>query len=494
MSVDDSDSINSQFSIKPTLPRFIKDEQTPRIANGSGPATPSQDYIEMMARWELPMHLMGGTLAMRAAGKQFLPQEPGESNDLYDKRLKRSILHGIFSRTIKTLAAIPFIDPIIMRDLPKELEYLDEAATDDRQSMAEMAWEVMTDALVYGVGYILPDMPAVPDADKLSLKQERELNIRPYLARIDPTKLLGWRIEEGVLTQVRIYDYETTQNDDFTETSQHIVRVITPESFTTWRRVQSINPKTRASEFKWVADTPITNSLGRVELIPVYGNKDGAQMRATPTLEELAWLNLRHYQKVSDLDNIEHVANVPFLLGTGFPESELDSLEVGSHTVISTTEIDADLKYVEHQGHAIPYAQASITALEEKAQSMGADFLMQSATGRQTAYAKSVDTGKSLSILQAIINNLSAGLSKAVRAAGDWIQVDASKASVKVGEGIDLSLDSNDMAYLRELTKDGLLSVQDLQYELQRRGKISDSTKLKTPKKTTSNLQSREEI
>ena len=473
----------SEFKIAPVLPRvsgnYPLSTPSEQATSTSGVGTPSSIYNKMMARWELILHLLGGTLAMREAKTTYLPQEEGEEADLYTARLARTILYGMYSRTIKSLSSIPFIDPIIVTDVPSELEYLKTVATDEQLSLAELAQDLLEDALNHGVAHYLVDHPEVEAG--LNLQEERDLDLKPFFARISPVNLIGWVVgDDGLLDEVRIYEYATETQTDYTEVNTHKVRVITRDSHVVWTLQEGTDKKA-----EWVASESKPNKLGYVGLVTIYGNKSGDRLTGSPVLEELAWINLKHYQKQSDVDNIEHVANTPVLFAAGFPEDDLEGVVVGSHSLISTTSEGATLKYVEHTGAAIDASHKSIKTLEERGHQMGAEFLTASAGSRQTAYAKSVDTGKSLSILQAITNNLSRGLEKGYTIAADWLKLSADKVGatgVKVGEGIDLSLDSNDLQQLRDLAKDGYLDTTDLQYELQRRGKISDSTLLKEPK------------
>ena len=476
----------SEFKIEPVLPRVsgeytLTTPQT-QATSTNGVGTPSSIYNKMMARWELILHLLGGTLAMREAKTTYLPQEEGEEPELYTARLARTILYGMYSRTIKSLSSIPFIDPIIVTDAPPELDYLKTNATDENLSLAELAQDLLEDALNYGLAHYIVDFPEAPEG--LNLKQERDLDLKPFFARISPANLIGWKMgDDGLLDEIRVYEYVTETQADHTEVSTHKVRVITRDTHVVWTLTEGSDRKTA-----WIEGLPKPNKLGYVGLVTIYGNKSEGSLTGSPVLEELAWINLKHYQKQSDVDNIEHVANTPVLFAAGFPEEDLEGVIVGSHSLISTTSEGATLKYIEHTGAAIDASHKSIKILEERGHQMGAEFLTASAGSRQTAYAKSVDTGKSLSILQAITNNLSRGLEKGYTIAADWLKLSAEKVGatgVKVGEGIDLSLDSNDLQQLRDLALDGYLDTTDLQYELQRRGKISDSTELKEPKVKT---------
>jgi len=64
---------------------FAHDDEA---ADSATVATPNAAYKRMARRWALPQILMQGTLAMRDAGRQYLPQYPKESDDRYQTRLR----------------------------------------------------------------------------------------------------------------------------------------------------------------------------------------------------------------------------------------------------------------------------------------------------------------------------------------------------------------------------------------------------------------------
>jgi len=86
------------------------------------PSTSSQLYDAMATRWALPKALMGGTLAMRAAGTRYLPRHPAENSGIYTERASRSVLRNHFRRTVTKLVGRIFAEPLIIsEDMPGEL-------------------------------------------------------------------------------------------------------------------------------------------------------------------------------------------------------------------------------------------------------------------------------------------------------------------------------------------------------------------------------------
>lgn len=69
--------------------------------------------IESMAGcWPMITALLGGTAAMRLAGKTWLPKWPNEEDAFYQNRLAVATLFPAFSRTVEVLSGKPFSRPV----------------------------------------------------------------------------------------------------------------------------------------------------------------------------------------------------------------------------------------------------------------------------------------------------------------------------------------------------------------------------------------------
>src|SRR4029077_12676267 len=79
---------------------------------------PSPYILAARVDWSTVDTLWGGTQAMRRAGQRFLPQEPLEKDEDYERRLARTTLHNYYKRTIQTgVAKIftkdPHVEPLV---------------------------------------------------------------------------------------------------------------------------------------------------------------------------------------------------------------------------------------------------------------------------------------------------------------------------------------------------------------------------------------------
>ena len=461
---------------------FLKERNRPY--DHDGPASPSHAWSTMFEKWELPVHLNGGTLAMREAGHKYLPIEEGEENELYLNRLYRTVLYGAYSKTVKTLSSLPFNCPIQIAGLPEELEYLKTEADGDSETIEAFSERLLQDLFNFGIAHILVEHPTAAMDEEgnpvpRTLLQEREENIRPYFSRVDPLKLISWSTKivgsKTFLEEIRIFEdvIEPDPLNRWNQVHHRQVRVVHPDMIELFRTEESA----RSTEGQYNLVGTVPNDLGKIGLITIYANKIG-YMQAAPMLEELAWLNLRHYQKLSDLDNIEHVANVPFALATGVPADELNNVTIAAHRMLKTSSEKANVKYVEHSGAAIEASQNSIEMLENRMTAMGAEMITPKVATRETATGKTLDSTKSISTLQNLVVDLEQGLAKAFQIAGEWLDIGIPAPKVNIGDKLSLTVDANLLTSLIDLARQNNMSFEDLAAEMKRRNMLSDSTEL----------------
>lgn len=448
----------------------------------SGPGAPSAAWKVMFDRWDPVVHLNGGTIAMRQANVKYLPKEEGEGPDVYYNRLCRSVLYGAYSRTIKTLAALPFMTPMTITGLPEELEYILKDSDGEGQALSAFAKSILEDMFNFGLAHILVEYPANPGED-LSLADEEALNMKPYFSRVDPMRLIGWQHEtvgaKKILTEIRIFDDVIKPSKDNEWEEEHVpqVRVIRPGQ-TLIYELDDTDTIDKKPKYRLAYD-PIETSLSRMNLVTIYGKRSGF-MQGSPVLEELVWLNMRHWSKLSDLDNIEHIVNVPMAYAFGLDEAEMELVTFSPHSMLKSGNADLQVGYLEHSGKAIPASQNSIAMLEGRMVAMGAEALTPRGTStRETGIAKTIDNMKATSILQELVESLEDGLGQAFMMAAEWLDIQAPEnLQVNIGDKISLTVDANLITNLIDLARQENMSFDDLAREMQKRGLLLDSTEL----------------
>ena len=436
------------------------------ILYDNSPAKVSDEAAAMAPAWEIVTALMGGTAAMRAASKKYLPKHPAEGEESYQHRLSVSTLYGAYRRTVETMSARPFAEPVKMGDdiPPALVEYTQNIDLEGRDLQA-FAHSVFASALTFGLAHILVDYPK---SEGITTKAEQvSAGVRPYWSHIDPRNVLGWRAERinGVqtLTMLRLAECVTEPDGQWLNRTVEQIRVLEPYRFSVYRK----NDKA-----KWVLHEEGPVSIGVIPLATVYTSRTGF-MTAEPPLLGMAYLNVEHWQSSSDQQNILHVARVPILFGSGFAEG---SLKIGANSGVTNEAPDAKLMYVEHSGAAIEAGRQSLLDLEARMSAMGAELLV-SKPGTRTATEASIDTAESTSALAAMVNNLEDSLALALQFSARWEGLPQG-GTVEL-EGDFTVLDTIDVANLVNAHDSHIISAETVFATLQRNGKVDEAIEWK---------------
>ena len=406
--------------------------------------------------------LLGGTKSMRAAGKTYLPQWPGEDDETYKLRLAVATLFPAYSRTIDVLSAKPFNKPVTLgEDVPERLkpwlQNVDLAGRDLHSFLSEITQEAMG----YGFSGILVDFPK---AGNLVTKADEEAaGVRPYFVQIHAQNVLGWLPKTATslegLTQLRLLECVSEPNGDFDTKEVEQVRVLGRGTWQTWRQRET------GSKKEWVLHEEGVTSLKIIPFVPVYGKRLG-YMQATPPLLELAYTNVEHWQSKSDQQNILHVARVPILFARMLGEG---GITVGAGTSVKAEHPDGDLKYVEHTGAAIEAGRLSILDLEDRMRQAGAELLVIK-PGNVTESQTLADNEQGACALQKIATNVEDAADQALQLMADWVnEPEGGHVTVYKDFGAATLAEAGAELLLKS-TQAGNMSKQSLHEELQRRG------------------------
>jgi hypothetical protein len=410
--------------------------------------------------WALPRTLMGGTAAMRAAGKTYLPREAGESEEAYAARVNRTVLFNAFGKTVGDMSGRVFAKEIAFgTDVPANIKTWCENVDLTGRHLNVFAGAVFADAMVTGASHILVDTPSDPGSN-------RATQARPYLVSIPQENVIGWtyaQTADGLkLTSFRFLEIHEEQTTFEVKRTEQI-KVLLPSAYQIWR-------KDTAKPGEWFMFEKGARGIADIPVATVY-LKRHAFMVGAPPLQDLADLNVAHWQSSSDQRNILHVARVPILFGSGFPED--GKLVIGSASLTRATDPNAKLSYVEHSGNAIGSGREDLKDLEFQMQAMGLQLLV-SQPGK-TATGEVRDDVKENSRLAQWANALKDGLENALgfMAQLGGIGTDGGSLVVNTDFGIT-SRGAADIQGIIAAHAGGLISRETALREFIRRGFISD--------------------
>ena len=464
------------------------------------PSATSCAYDAMAERWALPLDLFGGTQAMRDAATRWLPQEPAETDEAYAVRLRRSFLFNGYRDTVRRLVSYPFSRPVSVDEAaPESVAALAGDVDLQGTDLTQFARAMLLDAAMLGLTHVLVDYPtADPSGVPRSVADEARAGLRPFFVHVCPTNVIGWRSEKigGVetLTHLRIKESIVKRDGEFGDAIAQCIRVfdVVPinemrgeiEIFTghlvswaLWR----LAPKSNRSDAHggwYVAEAGMLEGVDRIPLVTFYANTDGF-MHGSPPLEDLAWVNLAHYQSGSDQRNILRFARTGILFGAGFSEQDLGAnkrLEIGANRMLMSENPQAQLRWVEHSGASIGAGRQDLVDLKEEMATLGLQPLVNK-TGGMTATQAAIDTAHAMCDLRAWARSLENALSQAFGIAAKWMAVEiAAPIVVDVDDDWGLSVgDAEDVRQLIDLRRSRDLSRETLWSELRRRGLLDDS-------------------
>lgn len=422
--------------------------------------TESAAASSMSQQWPMIRALIGGTAAMRAAGKAYLQKWPNEDDESYKARLSTATLYPAFRRTVEVLSGKPFAKPLTFGEgTPQRI--VDWMSDCDLQgnNLHTFAAQLMNDVVSFGISGVLVDYPKVEGVKTQA--DERAAGVRPYFTRYGPGTVLGWRTARigGAtrLTQLRLLETVEEDADDFGSSEIEQVRVLTPGAWQVWRQEKE--------DWRLYDEGPTT--IDRIPFVFFYAKKTGIGVSEIPLLD-LAYQNVEHWQSSSDQQTILHVARVPILALIGAEDSEIT---VGAKSAVKLP-LGADMKFVEHSGAAIAAGKQSLADLEERMRATGAELLVLK-PGQVTATQVTSESEANRSVLQRMAEGLEDGLDQCLQFAADWVGEEKGGSAQVFKDFGAATLAEASAQLLLQANQAGKLSNETFFSELQRRGIVA---------------------
>lgn len=409
----------------------------------TSPATTSCAYDIMAPRWRLIETLLAGTEAMREAGEEFTPKHEAETQDNYDFRLSQTVLLNMVEETLEQLAGKPFTEPVkVGDDVPVAIRGNEEE--DGRggilydidlqgNNLDVFCAQWFREGLAKAFCHVLVDMPKPtprPDNQPRTLADDRKEGMRPYWNLIKPECVLFARAEviDGVetLMHVRIIEHYTEQ-DRFAEVEKVRIRVLEPGSVELWEPHPT---KKKDGKPVWVKVDEWGTGLSYIPLVTFYAQRDDFMLSKLP-LQDLAWLNVAHWNSTSDQRNILRVARFPILACSGAAEEDSDPIVIGPHKVLYNEDPQGKFYYVEHSGGAIEQGSKDLEQLEHQMSMYGQQFLREK-PGTETATGRAIDSAENNSDLAAMAGLFEDAVAQALDITAEWMRLKEKGGSISV--------------------------------------------------------------
>lgn len=400
-------------------------------------AEPSSAYLFMAPKWSMVETLLGGTASMRLAAEEYMPRHSAEGIDDYQNRIAQATLYNVTELTLNSLVGRVFREPMVLNnDIPQQIADMQEDIDAQGTDISTFCQEWFKEAMAKGYAHVFIDMPSIDPAQKptRTIADDLRENRRPFWSLIRPENVIFmyWERVNGVnvLTHARLVEYETTL-DGFSEVCRTRIRVLEPGTWALW---EDVNAGQRNKKPKWEEVETGTYDISVIPLVTFYTSKRGYCL-SKPPLEDLAYLNIRHWQSNSDQQNVLTVARFPMLAASGTQvENGKSSMPIGPRQLLTMRDPNGRFYYVEHTGRAIAAGKEDLEMLEDRMSAYGAEFLRRQVSGR-TAFERAMDTNEAMSPLKAMATLFESAVHSALGVTALWLNLKASEGgTVKINK------------------------------------------------------------
>ena len=417
------------------------------LGGGDNPFSKTRAVLDMTKSWEIMKAVTYGTEYLRENSEAFLPLEPREDYDAYLSRVNRSVFSPYTQRLVRAATGLILRKPITVIGDPYWTDVFVKDVDGCGSDLDEYARRLLICALTYGHSNTLVDFPAPTGAR--SLAEERNQNRRPYWIEVDPANIYGWRLDRevnyGKLIQVRIAEQAVVPEGDFGEKVFDQIRVIEPGQYKIFRKKETTKDMyTQDESFAGNFDSPANEkdyelvesgefSLGEIPLVTVYAGKTDT-MTSKPPLLDIAYLNLAHFQRQSDLIHSLHVASQPLLVMEGWDDQTKDMAISVNYAM--ATQPGNKVYYVEPAASAFEAQAAEIQELQLQMATLGISTLSQQKFVAESADARRLDRVDTNSMLSMVSLDLEQKMQKAFNLSADYLGIEPPE--VKISRDFDI--------------------------------------------------------
>jgi hypothetical protein len=350
------------------------------------------DYAGLRNHYSFAVMLMGGLSKVMENSSQTLPRNQYESDLNYQARKFRAVLYNVYRSTVVNLSRKPFTEkPKFDPPLPEKYGFVESNIDGSGMNLTSFLRKQVEDKLVYGKYITMVNMnqvdPEMSEADRI------EKGINPFCSRINPDALFSWYYDKEGLAMIKIkYQVEVMNESTHEVTKEDRIDVHTRDKIENWKKTSG------KDNSGWILDNESPNKIGKIFLVI------GDSIYDLPELEDMAMMNGSHFRKMSDLDNITHVVNTPFLLFTGVNKDQVEAI-VSVNRAYSFSSKDANIRWIQPDAGMISQSADELKAIEARLRVAGAEIITERKVTK-TATESSAENRDKMSTLESIVNGV----------------------------------------------------------------------------------------
>lgn len=449
--------------------------------------TKHKDYIEKAPAWQLMRDAYAGQRAIHKGAETYLPMLSGEKPADYLKRQARACWYNATYRTIEGLVGMLFRKEPVFKVSPGTKKHLEDV-TKGGQPASMFAKQVAEEYEITGRVGVLTDYPAGVATD-MTVAQAEQLNIRPNWALYQAEDILNWSHAWVVnkLQLVRVVLRESAElpvaGDEFATTTELRYRVL--DIFGGIYRQRMYRKDANGDDEQIGSDLfPLMNRQNMRE-IPFEVIGDGL-----PPLEDLAHVNVSHYQTTADLEHGAHKTALPQPWIAGI-EATTDR-ETGHAVPLEFTIGGGDawtfpnpattVGMLEYTGQGLASLENRLVVKQQHMAVLGARMLEEQKRGVESGEAAGIHRSGEQSTLQAQADVLSLGMTRPLRWFDQWSGgTGGDEVTVAFNKDFfPMRLDAQSLTAIVAAWQAGAMSNEEKFYNFQKGGIVSDGTDFET--------------
>ncbi len=387
--------------------------------------TQHKDYQRMLPKWQRCRDCVSGQDAIHDAGETYLPRLTDQSDSAYLAYKNRAQFYNCFWRTVAALSGMMFRKNPIVKCSENIAEMLEDVNLSNI-TFDVFAYQIAIEIMTTGRVGVLIDYPN-QQVQGMTLAEASRLNLRPTMQQYRAETIINWRVKRinnvnKLVLLVLTEDLVTIEGDGFVEKYETVYRVLDLVDDSKYRvRLFRVNDK---KENEQIGDDlyPMMNGKN-IDFIPFIfiGIDDTTPPVDEPPLIDLADVNIAHYRLDADHKHGLHFTGLPTPVISGYtpPEGSSD-LYIGSTAAWVFPDSNAKAEYLEFTGQGLAAIKEEKASLENQMAILGARLLASEKKATETAQTAQIHRAGESSVLSAIANTISSGLTWALNVFSKW--------------------------------------------------------------------------
>ena len=377
-------------------------------------------YIKYKKRWEMIRDCIEGDDAIKKKGEVYLPKlcraSPKEEEMVYRAYQARAFwvnytgqalenIHGMIMRRCPTIDA--------PADFKRSgvLDNIDGRGTNLHQFLSDSVYDTIQTCY----GGILADIPQARDG--MTLAEAEEEGISPYMRYYKAEDIINWKEDDtmgGRFSLVVLREAFDNSDDMFVHKTEIRYRVLTLDEDGFYKQILYTPIKDKRGRKTYIEEEIQFTARGEhLTFIPfkpiLYKEPE------KPMLEDMAKINIGHFQKVADYENGVHKTTLPTGYITGHNAMDEDGnqeeIVLGDDVFLTIIEPEAKVGTLAFAGEGLTHSEAAIRHAEEQMAVIGTRIIAPEKNMAETAESGMVhmygENGKMATFARNVGNSVS---------------------------------------------------------------------------------------